>query len=614
MNVTPPHTIELRSLFGEGSDAPGAAPFARALARVVASHHNALGGDASDAVHVESAAYAVTLAEDEGQPCLPPEAVAAWVDALMRSPVVASRGDADRPLVLDYDGRLYLQRWFAYEQALSRAWCERSISAPLFRDVTVARATLDRLFDVRTEGQPFDAQRLAVAVALLRRACVISGGPGTGKTTTIARLIEAALTLDPNASIALAAPTGKAAARIAEALRGYVEQASLAPDVAARWPQGAVTVHKLIEASERGAGARRNRARPIAASIVIIDEASMLGLSLATQLFDALATDARLVLLGDKDQLASVETGLVFAQLAQGHAFDTPTRDALHELGVEAPGAATSDKPVQAVANAVVWLERNYRFDTTSSIARFASAVRGGDVDAAFSVLQANGDVHLREDHDALSQAVFDAYSAFVHAVIAHTSIDVVLVTFARHRALCALREGVGNPRSAEGLNARVEQLLKARLGVPSHAAWYAGRAVLVERNDASLGLFNGDIGVAWPDESHVLQVVFTAPDGTLRRVHPARLPAHCGAFALSVHKAQGSEYETIDVVLPTVDTRVSTRELLYTAVTRARSCVRLWSNPSELGAAIARATNRSSGLEARLEQALRSRTLERDA
>ncbi len=625
-----------------GGDAVRA--LALALGNVLAHRHAQHGGDAASGAALREAAAAVCLADAAGHACWPlaelataQHDAAVWRAWLGSSAMVAVQSGADaqtlasRPLVLDAQDRLYTQRYWRAECALAARWAQWQHDAPVTTDTAAARALLAALFPAGADG--IDAQKTAVALALLRPALVLSGGPGTGKTTTVVRLLAALAALAPTLDVALVAPTGKAAARMQESLRD--QRAGLPIDAAARarLPQGARTVHALLGIGVGGTRARHYRGNPLAADVVIVDEASMLGLMLAARLFDALKPGARIVLVGDRHQLASVESGIVLATLAQTQRYSAPVAQALAALGAPVPAAlidaqgaahpagaahagdeqhASDDRRSAAGApaaalparDAVVWLTHSHRFAGASGIGRVAAAIHAGDAPGVIAALGAHDDAQWRGagSQAEIVAAALSGYAPFLDAVRMRAAPSEVLAAFDRHRVLCALRAG---PRGAAGLNAAIADRVRLQLEASGQAAWYHGRPVIVTRNDPMLQVFNGDIGVCLADAHGRLLVHLRRADGSVRAVAPGRLDACEDAYALTVHKAQGSEFDTVDVVLPGQPSRVVVRELIYTAVTRARRGLRVWSPEEVLQAGVRDLTTRHSGLADRLREAM---------
>ncbi len=604
-----------------------------------------------------AAARALSLATSDGHVCLllaelaqraelddtvePPDPTslpadaAAWRAALLASGVVGTpEAPGGRPLIVDADDRLYLHRHYDLERrlALRLLRCTAPLPADDPARDPAMQPRLATLLATLFATEPPDAtpalnwQQLAAALALRGRLTIISGGPGTGKTTTVVHLLACLLALQPDARIKLAAPTGKAAARLAEALRSRAGH--LSPALRERLPAEASTVHRLLgvrpdcmaEAGRDGPFLH-HAGRPLALDVLVVDEASMLDLALATRLLEAVPDHARIILLGDKDQLSAVEAGAVFAELSADPSLGETTRAELAVLcGVDA-AAIVPAAPLRAspLRDSVVWFSRNFRFDADSAIGRLAADTVAGRADAALAWLRAGSDASLRWLDDGQPQpaqatldALFAGYEPYLAALRAglqgESPPDVAAIAeaFGRYRVLCALREG---PRGVAAINAAISRWLRQGLTATpaqteTRSPWFAGRPVMVQRNDPVLQLFNGDIGITLPDGPGRLMVYFPAADGGWRALAPLRLPPHQTALAMTVHKSQGSEFDAVAVLLPAQRSRVLGRELLYTAITRARSHMLLAAPAPVLAAAINQAGRRHSGLLARLADA----------
>lgn len=522
---------------------------------------------------------------------------------LAGSGVVSPGGDGPRlPLILDDEGRIYLCRYYDYERELAALLAARvnnlwsgSLSAE-------ARVFIDKRFAGnagRLSGRP-DWQKIAVVKAMTSPLAIISGGPGTGKTTIVTTLI-AALSMDvPLPRIALAAPTGKAAARMEDSIRRQLD--TLDPDIRERLPMRASTIHMLLGARPESDEFRHNRDNPIPYDLVVVDEASMIDLSLAARLFSALPQDAGVVLLGDKDQLAAVEAGAVFGELAGESSVreDAADRILCDEVAPCTSGQQPGDTE-RTLSGCVVWLRENYRFDADSAIGKMAELVVNGDTGGIDDWLGSRGgeEIKWKSVSDGLPLAVAEelagGFDPYVEAV-KRGDPEESLRACEKFIILCAVRRG---RRGVSGINEAMTQRLRFKLSgeVSSLSGWYHGRPIMVTENDYRLGVFNGDIGVAIKGEDGNIGVWFATREGGVRHVSPLSLPAHQTAFAITVHKAQGSEFEKVALVLPESDSPVMTRELVYTAVTRAKQKLFICGSMDILKSAIRRPTVRRIGL-----------------
>ncbi len=593
------------------------ASLAQGMARRLHEWALAAGAPEAAARSAGKAGHELIRALAQGHACLElePDSVA----ELLASRVVARPGEPAAPLILDAGNRLYLARYFDYEQRLARALAARTstVRALSADSVMRGRALLDTLFAQSAENP--DWQKLAVAMGLGGHLTLISGGPGTGKTSTVVRILACLLNEDPQARIALAAPTGKAAARMHEAVQAAAEREQLSAAVRAGLPARAVTLHRLLAYSPQR-GFAHHAGHPLPLDVLVIDEASMLDLALATRVCEALPREARLILLGDKDQLAAVEAGAIFAALAADPTLASTQRAQLSALtGIPATLMQTPPPHHQTpLAGQVVWLTRTYRFASDSGIHRLALAVRDGDAASALELLAARtpaDDLEWlagagSETQPALISRLVEGFATYFDALEAGQagSFDpaTLFAAFNRFRVLCATR---GGTRGVEVINALLAEAAQARLqgGGLATGDWFVGRPVMVQRNDHGQQLFNGDVGIVLPaEEEGQLSVYFPGVDRGWRRVPPARLPEHETAFAMTVHKAQGSEFDEVALVLPPGDESPAvTRELLYTGVTRARLRVIVHAESRTLGEGIARRLERKSGLLARVSEAL---------
>lgn len=484
-----------------------------------------------------------------------------WLAAVAASPLTVD------PTVLHLDdGLLYLDRYWieecrVAEDVLALASARRSGSVP----------DINRLFP-----DSFAEQRGAAQLALSRALTVLTGGPGTGKTTTVARLLallaeQAELDGKPRLRIALAAPTGKAAARLLEAVQLEVDALALADRE--RLPAlAATTLHRLLGSRpDTSSRFRHNRENRLPHDVIVVDETSMVSLTMMARLLEAVRPDSRLLLVGDPDQLASVEAGAVLADLVEGL-------------------TAVVDSPVATLVTP-------HRFG--ESIGALADAIRDGDADAAVRVLAAGGEhiewVDVHQPAEVLRKVLVPHALRLREAAVLGDA-DAALKTLEQHRLLCAHRRG---PYGVAYWNRQVERWLSEQTDMPLWADWYVGRPVLVTANDYGLGLYNGDTGVAVLRDGGLRAAMATSAGPV--QFATGRLADVETMHAMTIHKSQGSQAVEITVLLPPTDSRLLTRELLYTAVTRAREKVRLVGSADQLRAAVTRRAIRATGLSRRL-------------
>lgn len=534
-----------------------------------------------------------------------------WADALRESALVDCEHAPRHAALLSFEhGRIALRRYARYEQDLAarlRARVADVPPAPEPAHADALAALLRRMFETDVvDAAATDRQAWAVSLSLHRRLLLVTGGPGTGKTTTVARLLvlhiaAARLRGAPPPRIALAAPTGRAAARLGEAidavLRADVAAGRLDPDIADAVPRRARTLHRLLGWRPGTVAFAHHAAHPLPCDLLVVDEASMVDLPLMAKLVAATPPQAALVLLGDPDQLPAVEAGDVLGGLcaAAGDGLHATSRAAAAAEDASDAHATARDDDARALplAGARVHLLRAWRQADAAALQALADAVRRGDRDDAFACLRADdpalawaqGDPLALAD--ALRREALPAFEAIRDADDPAQALQRAAVL----RILTALRRG---PFGAEDWNAWCADALGGR------TPYFHGRLLAIAANSERHGLYNGDLGVVWRDDRGEPAVWFDTAQG-LRAWRPAQLPAHLSAWASTVHKAQGSEFERVVLILPASDARVLSRELLYTALTRARRRVLLWAAPEAVARALERRTWRDSGLEARL-------------
>ncbi|WP_342113141.1 exodeoxyribonuclease V subunit alpha [Pseudoduganella sp. OTU4001] len=569
-----------------------------------------------------------------------PQGAAGWQAYLQECPqVLAWPGgtDSGQPLVLA-GGRLYLRRYWSDENTVADAvrarTCEsekqgrntfsehgeENVLRPRFAASQV-RHWLDQLFTHATREGGADWQKIACAIATRGGLAVITGGPGTGKTYTVARLLALLFAVEGEHAgqlrVALAAPTGKAAARLKQAIDDALEKleeslhGALPLRALAERMGGARTLHSLLGARPDTRAFRHNAGNPLDVDVLIVDEASMVHLEMMASLLDALPPTARLILLGDKDQLASVEAGSVLGDLchdAQVGGYNAATAAFVQAAsGQELPPEYLGN--AGALAQQTVMLRQSRRFG--GPIGQLALAVNQGDAETARAVLRADsgGQLHWNEaaQQEDMLRLAAEGYRPFLELVrqgrgaASHDEWAAsVLQAFEGFRLLCAVREGEWG---VSGLNDSIAQRLEAQGLLKRRGEWYVGRPVMVTRNDYATGVYNGDIGLVLPDPERPASLrVYFSDAGQVRSVLATRLRNVETAFAMTVHKSQGSEFSHTVLVLPREASSVLARELVYTGITRARQHFTLLTpNPGVLPDAIRRRTERTSGLRSLL-------------
>jgi len=539
----------------------------------------------------------------------------AWVAAVAASPLVT--GTAGGPPMQMVGARLWLDRYWTQEVHIADELLRRSADRPHDLDLDALRADLDELFPDSGSGD----QRTAVAVAALSRVAVIAGGSGTGKTTTVAQLIAVLRRrLGAHVRIALAAPTGKAAARLEEAVHS-ASGALSEDDRAALRTLPASTVHRLLGWRPGSSSRfRHDRDHHLPYDIVVVDESSMVSLTLMARLLEALPPSARLVLVGDPDQLASVEAGAVLGDLVDPADVGPVTAafhaDLAHVID-DVPTKPRPDTHGAALRESVRMLRTVHRFAAGGPIAELARLVRTGEADGALALLR-SGNAEEIEFHEVPDDArvTGDALAAIEDAVTRHEraaiaaaragDVDTALTALEQHRLLCAHRGGLRGVRHWTEL---AERWLALDLDVVGRAdGHYAGQPLLVTSNDYEAGLYNGDTGLVVRHETGAggdeLAAAFRR--GGKATVLPlVRLGDVRPLHAMTIHRAQGSQFRDVSVVLPLADSPLATRQTLYTAVTRASERVRLIGSAESVHACVARPIARATGLRARLDSPL---------
>ena len=530
---------------------------------------------------------------------------------------------ADRPLVLE-GNRLYLQRYWDYERKLAAKILDMS-NRFVDLDVPVARRLISQLFppEAGSKQKPgtartIDYQLIAVCMAACRQFSLITGGPGTGKTTTVSRVMALlqglARAKGQILNIHLVAPTGKAAARLTQAISQAKSQ--LPPDLQDNLPEQCTTIHRLLGALPFSPYFKCNSDNPLHVDVLVVDEASMVDLPLMSKLFAALPQHGQIILLGDKDQLASVEAGSVLSDICAAALASRgqDTADAqpmysdkmLHHLQALS-GVSLTQQPGNptAVSDSLVVLQKSHRFSAESGIGVLAHAINRGHYKEALSLLEdgSRQDIHyfVPTDPQQLVLQLMPVYSQYFQAI----SQGDVLGAFnclAQQQVLCAHK---GGEWGVERLNILIETELHKQGMIDRSRDYYPGRPVMLSQNDHNLKLFNGDIGLlmADPDMAGLLKVWFISPEGQIRSVLPNRLPPHDTLYAMTIHKSQGSEFDTVYLCLPDQHLALKglNRELVYTGLTRAKRQFNLYADRQILQACLQQSCKRGSGLASRL-------------
>ena len=538
-------------------------------------------------------------------------AIDAWERVLRLSPVVGRPGEF-RPLILDETHRLYTYRYWNYENKVADRIREMAGTmippSPLFNPET-CHALMERLFpeSISPDGHA-SGQIIAAFIALTRHLCLISGSPGTGKTTAVARILAFLLESSDNTKsfrIALVAPTAKAAIRLEESI-SKIKQVLRCPEwVKTLIPEQSWTIHRLLGASADGTSYRYGEKNPLPYDIVVVDEASMVDLPLMSHLLEAIPYSSRLILLGDPHQLSSIEAGAVLGDIMgsgeknqYSQAFLNMFRD---YAGI---GTLSPDETKRSfMTDSMVELTRNYRIRDESILGRFKKSVMMGDANEAVQLLESGGEAltwtEIPDPHALKSYVKTEIgryLNKYLRNVLKYSDIDEVFLHFDAFRVLCALRGGLFGTIH---LNRLLEDCMKEMSGDHPIPSFYPGKALMVTNNDYALQLFNGDIGLALADDKakEHYSVCFREPKGTFRKLSPYTLPEHETAFAMTVHKSQGSEYDRVFLFLPDSDNPILNRELIYTGITRARFNLTVCSRKEILTRAISRKMERYSGL-----------------
>jgi exodeoxyribonuclease V alpha subunit len=523
-----------------------------------------------------------------------------WISTLKDSAVVGAPGEF-RPLVLDDSHRLYLYRYWRYEQLLADFLRTRIRLLCQAVNLTLLQEGLDQLFPQREE-EAIDWQRIAALTAVCRMFSVITGGPGTGKTSTVVKILVLLLqqAKGTRMDIALAAPTGKAAAKLKESVKSAKERLNCTDEIRDAIPEETSTLHRLLGTIPGMARFRFDHKSRLPYDVVVVDEASMVDLPLMAKLTQAMPDHARLILLGDRDQLASVEPGAVFGDICDAGTVKPTQREAAEVSGVSSQNSEDGVSGPSQSTHSIVVLKKSFRFAETSGISLLSQAVNSGEGKAALELLtnKAYPDISWQDAplssqlEQRLQPKILQTYRNYLEAL----SIEIAFKELGRFQILCALR---GGPYGVASTNQLAELVLARAELIHPRGRWYRGQPVMVTQNDYPMKLFNGDLGIIdYAADTGDLKAFFPSVEGLLRSVLPMRLPEHETAYAMTVHKSQGSEFDEVLFLLPNTASELLTRELIYTGITRARKAVEIWGNREVFLEAVSRRLERKSGLK----------------
>jgi len=500
----------------------------------------------------------------------------------------------DKPMILA-GNRLYIHKYFKQESNLKDWILEKSNWTTGFELLPKHKEVLNYLFGRDSDGTNW--QKVAAGMSLFKSFLIVSGGPGTGKTTTVARMLALHQKISRQPlRIALAAPTGKAAGRMGEALFGELQSLNLPEEQLKQFPSEAKTIHRLLRDVEDMGLLPPVRKKMLNYDIVVVDEASMIDLTLINRLIQHISDDTKLVLLGDKDQLASVEAGSVFADLCRKkeNDFQSTTVKKLRQLGCD---LSADGGKVSGIDDSIVYLLKSYRFDEKSGIGQLAGNVKKGisnenmvaDLFGGFDEVYKYEFTYNKADFSRLTSNLRERVQA-----VALIDQPVKALAFWKESVwLTVLRQGLSG---SERLNRLTEQILATSRSVRMQQGWYHGRPVIITRNNYELGIYNGDHGVCMQDEQGDFSV-YVQSGSAIKKIKPEQLLHFSPAFFLTVHKSQGSEFDEVNLLMPGNNTPILTKELLYTAITRAKSRFNLYGNLGQFVTASNRSTERYSGL-----------------
>ncbi len=527
-----------------------------------------------------------------------------WINSLKGSKLVSCDGSI-APLVLVDDNYLFLSRYWDYEVSLAqevvqRAECEQQV------DIEQLKDGVQKYFPQVDSCGETDWQVVAAISAASNRFSVITGGPGTGKTTTVTKILAliAQQNLAQAGRIVLAAPTGKAANRLSESIKSAKLELNLEPEIAKQIPDEVKTLHRLLRASPGKASFFYNARNKLELDLLVVDEASMIDLAMMAKLMQALPEHAQVILLGDMNQLASVESGSVLADICAVGMRSVPSQKRLdflqQEFDIQLPVEQEHLSTINPLGDSVVSLKKSYRFDSLSGIGALAAATNESQPDNFFAALSDTkfSDISFHATDASSLQISIDKLDLTPYKnYLQSESAEQALQRLAKFQVLCPMRDGVFG---VNNLNRLIQNRLQRSGLIQVAGNLFHGQPIMITENNYKVGLYNGDVGIIWRDDGQ-LKAYFPEPGGGVKRLLLAKLPAFETVFAMTVHKSQGSEFESVLIISPDNYAEFLTRELLYTAITRARKTVAIWGNEMVIRKTITAKVNRNSLLQDRL-------------
>lgn len=538
------------------------------------------------------------LYEGEDFP-IPYHSLAEIEEDLSKEPLVARSLEEKQPFIL-HNSQLYLQRYFLYETIILnriRSFIENEVAEYSDRVdlLNQHREFIQKLFptDKNTNHLPAEEkvnwQYVAAILGILNNFTIITGGPGTGKTTTVSKILELLYRIYPDLKVGLAAPTGKAAMRLAESLKG----------------EEPTTIHRMLKTVYGSHHFKHNQNNPLNFDIIIIDEASMIDVALFAKLMLAIGPRTRLILLGDKDQLASVEAGSLFRDLCltqeKMNVISSDKASLINSFtddeGNHLPKSFIADQASHALSNHIIELKRSRRFDSNKGIGKLSKAIIHNQINDLKELSSPGADSEILVDM-VYTPDVFQEFVLGYRSYINEADIQKALHKFNDLRVLCAVREGT---YGLNRINTAIEIILNEQNLIDSKSEFYLNRPIIITKNHYDLGLYNGDIGIIRPDDNNTLMAWFEDSNKKLYSILPSMLSDSETVYAMTIHKSQGSEYERVLICLPDHEnSELLTRELLYTAVTRAKKHVTIFANESTLLSTITKSVARASGIRER--------------